>query len=231
MRVTLLCLLLSAGIALASSSSPSFSFHDFLLGDWQVAFIRSNPAVRDDPIVERWTWKLSDSPTGLPVGEPGYLQLEGTASSGDEVRRLQFQFEDPRTGSFLWSQRGDDLNPVLNFQLSNYTDGCFLSRGLWLASGRAQPVYQLSICSATSFVLTVFADGKLDELVGHKQGVVLPQTFLQKYGSYVLLFGMLVLSQYLKYRASNARQPAAATPAPPAAGAAASAATEKAKAQ
>jgi hypothetical protein len=175
--------------------------------------------VKDDPAVERWTWKLSDSPTGLPVGEPGYLQLEGTAAAGSEVRRLQLQFEDPRTGSFLWSGSGDELTPVLNFQVSNYTDGCFLSRGPWLASGRAQHVYQLSICSSTSFVLTVFADGKvlsgsnfgllhvdhaqLDELVGHKQGVALPQTFLQKYGSYVMLFGMLILSQYLKVRRNS----------------------------
>jgi len=179
----------------------AFVAKDFLLGDWQLETQKTNLV---DPaavgLAETLTWKIKD----------GNLTLFGTyVDEKDEERSIHVDFDSERSGRFSLAlpDQDEDHVVIFEFHFENRSAGYYFSQGVWQDEHKSElGAYQFFVTSPASFILNVAlknSEGhfvEINSITGRKFVEKEPAGFLQRFGMPLVLFGVLMVSQFFKGR-------------------------------
>jgi len=191
-----------------------------------------------------WRFESENGTSSLAL--VGRSWLNGTGK--DHGLALRITFDDISSGQFMSGVDEDALMPVFSFNFHHPLTSVATSFGTYHGLHQ-EADYVMQIASTDRFTLAIFPrsrnlahvsskldreesqfgpTGHLDDLVsseevlyliGHRVKVEVEKTFLQKYGTMLLLGGMLLLNGWLKTRSAATPTRPATPAAVPAAGA------------
>jgi len=178
----------------------AFVAKDFFLGDWQLEAQKTHLS---DPgavgLTEIASWKIKD----------GNLTLFGTyTDEKEEERPIHVDFDSERSGRFsLALPEEEDHVVVFEFHFTNRSAGYYFSQGVWQDEHRSETgTYQFFVTSPASFILNIALKNgeghfvEINTITGRKFVAQEPAGFLQRFGMPLVLFGVLMVSQFLKGR-------------------------------
>jgi hypothetical protein len=149
--------------------------------------------------------------------------LVGRYTTHDDVAvpvKIEFDEDSVSRGRFLLGRGPDssdaaaDWHSLFAFAFVRAPNSNAVSQGVWTSGVSAKPGwYQFVVTSDRTFILTHVVDGRLRTVEGLKFVPPVEQSFLQRYGMMILMFGFMMVTQVMKSRMA----PAAPAPAAPAA--------------
>eukprot|EP00462_Mataza_sp_D1_P000020 CAMPEP_0175089396 /NCGR_PEP_ID=MMETSP0086_2-20121207/763_1 /TAXON_ID=136419 /ORGANISM="Unknown Unknown, Strain D1" /LENGTH=247 /DNA_ID=CAMNT_0016361901 /DNA_START=8 /DNA_END=747 /DNA_ORIENTATION=+ len=184
-----------------SEATPPFSFYDFFKGEWdvqRVAVALKSGETTSDGTKGHYSIQPDDTSETSLIGK----YHDSDPETGEVVNEmsLQIDFTDKSSGAFKTAPISEsvmDADPLFNFEFNEQNNGAVLSHGEW--NGADEAFYQFQISSKDMFTITVTKKveaGKDPEatlylgkrIVKHQE-----LTFYQKYGTYMLVGGFLVM--------------------------------------
>eukprot|EP00173_Palmaria_palmata_P000988 Plantae.Rhodophyta-Palmaria_palmata.ctg15112.p1 GENE.Plantae.Rhodophyta-Palmaria_palmata.ctg15112~~Plantae.Rhodophyta-Palmaria_palmata.ctg15112.p1 ORF type:complete len:224 (-),score=40.16 Plantae.Rhodophyta-Palmaria_palmata.ctg15112:3-674(-) len=193
------------------SLSIAFDFGEFFEGNWNVttsSVVGDEQFEESQQAVEYYITK-NEAESGLT----GHYSTE----KGDAMSvKVAFTDAANTEGTFSLSSDGNDWHSLFDFAFQALSNEVVVSNGVFTPmSSDSTARYQFTITSETSFLLNVYDGDAVSTMIGRKYVQVVPPTFLQKYGTMILMMCFMAFTQYLKYR----MQPNLAAPQQQAAGA------------
>lgn len=208
MKFLFLALLLIATIlatATAQDAKP-FDFREFLVDQtdhflvFKTKNVNGELITSDSPIQRQITFTAQNNTLDL-IGNSYYnnTALNNTIS---EVKPIAVKFDTTKnnTGSFFI---GDEK--VFDFAITSVNNLIYIAQGQYKGEKKT---FQLVIPTPDRLVLTIVnADGEIEEtLVSKKIPIAVEQTLWQKYGSFILMFGLMGLNLFVQSKTRNMNQ-------------------------
>lgn len=201
-----MCFLLLAGVfCLVTPQASALNAKEFFTGDWTLEY---QPTSLADPTqpgqAETIQWKIKDANETL-VGT--YIDEK------DEERAISVEFISESSGNFQLANEEEEFAVIFSFDFVNRTTGQFSTQGSWKDDVRGEVgVYHLIATSPASFVMTVVTTdekGYFSEISAFTARKIVekePPGILSRFGLPLLMFGVILFSQFMKGRATAQQQ-------------------------
>jgi len=210
-----LVLLVSAN---EGGAPTAFSFLDFMHGEWDIqrssASLKSGEQsfadVRGHYSIER------ENGTNNLIGR--YYENDTTTGDLSNEFVLAIDFTTPTNGVFKTGASEYNLKTLFAFDFvqpaPDTGNGVILSHGEWFGE-KGTASYQFQVGAWDRFTITVIpktptAEQEVTLYLGKKIPPFIEKTFMQKYGTYLMIGGFFFLQMYLKKKTDtmqmNARQ-------------------------
>jgi len=194
-------------LALVAAEEKQFSFYEYFTGEWDVqrstAFFKSS------------TQNFEELPGHYSIHkENGTVHLIGRyfqndTATGELTNELAVavDFETPNSGSFKIGATEYDVSVLFKFEFIQQPNGMVLSHGEWL--GSTPGYYQFAVGTWDKFTITILTketegqDPSVLVFTGKKVAEPQEKSFFQKYGTFALLGGVILVNMFLQRKTQS----------------------------
>ncbi|GAB5364853.1 hypothetical protein AAMO2058_001005900 [Amorphochlora amoebiformis] len=189
------CFALIALFSAYVQAQETFSFQDYLPGEWKVERFSISPTTSEMTVVSTGKYVFNSKKESTNI-DGSYTPESDAEEEGESVSiPVLVEFDSSNTGNF---KTGDDEDLLFSFYFQHFS-GPWISHGEW--NGQTQGIYQFNIVAPDRFTITVYPTNSEEEMAVISVTRVKSgreKSFFEKYGSTIMMVGGFLLFQRLK---------------------------------